>query len=171
MSQAYAQLCLEEEFKKYTVINISCGLFKYNHLCFGVSSAPGIFQRAMKDLLRTIPGAFCYLDDVLLTADTEEEHYKLLVLVLSKLQAAGLRLRLVKCTFNVPQVTYLGYLIDKNGIHPTKEKVQAMVQAPTPTNTTQLRAYLALLNFYRRFLAQAASMLGPLNKLLRSGVP
>ena len=153
------------------MINTSRGLFKYNRLCFGVSYAPGIFKRAMKDLLRNIPGVFCYLDDVLLTADTEEEHYKLLVLVLSKLQAAGLRLRLDKCTFNVPQVTYLGYLIDKNGIHPIKEKVQTIVQAPAPINTTQLRAYLGLLNFYRRFLPQAASMLEPLNKLLRSAVP
>ena len=71
----------------------------------------------------------------------------------------------------VPQVTYLGYLTDKNGIHPTKEKVQAIVQTPAPTNTTQLRAYLGLLNFYRRFLPQAASMLEPLNKLVRSNVP
>ena len=83
MGQAYAQLCLEEESKKYTMINSSRGLFKYNRLCFGISSAPGIFQRAIEDLLRNIPGVFCYLDDVLLTADTEEEHNKLLVLVLS----------------------------------------------------------------------------------------
>ena len=171
MSQAYAQLCLEEDSKKYTVINTHRGLFKYNRLCFGVSSAPGIFQRAMENLLKDIPGVFCYLDDVLICGDSEDEHYRLLVQVLSKLQSAGLKLRLDKCTFSVPQVTYLGYLIDKNGIHPTKEKVHAIVQAPAPTNVTQLRAYLGLLNFYRRFLPQAASMLEPLNKLLRSSVP
>lgn len=171
MSQAYAQLCLEEESKTYTVINTHRGLFKYNRLCFGVSSAPGIFQRAMENLLRNIPGVFCYLDDILISADSEEGHYRLLVHVLSTLQSAGLKLRLDKCTLSVPQVTYLGYLIDKNGIHPTKEKEQAIVQAPAPTHITQLRAYLGLLNFYRRFLPQAATLLEPLNKLLRSGVP
>lgn len=131
------------------MINTHRGLFKDNRLCLGVSSAPGIFQRAMENLLRDITGVFCYLDDVLICADSEEEHYRLLVQVLSKLPSAGLKLLLDKCTFSVPQVTYLGYLIDKNGIHPTKEKVQASVQAPAPTNVTQLRAYLGLLNFYR----------------------
>ena len=67
MSQAYAQLCLDEESKMYTVINTHRGLFKYNRLSFGISSAPGIFQRAMENLLKDIPGVFCYLDDILIT--------------------------------------------------------------------------------------------------------
>ena len=71
MSQAYAQLCLDDQSKKYTVINTSKGLFEYNRLCFGVSSAPGIFQRAMEELLRNIPGVFCYLDDILVSANDE----------------------------------------------------------------------------------------------------
>ena len=62
-------------------------------------------------------------------------------------------------------------MIDKEGIHPTKEKVQAIVEAPAPTNVTQLRAFLGLLNFYRRFLPQASSMLEPLNRLLQAKTP
>ena len=168
MSQAYAQLCLDEPSKKYTVINTHRGLFQYNRLSFGISSAPGIFQRAMEELLRDIPGVFCYLDDILVTGSSKEEHDKSLRLVLLSLQSAGLKLRLEKCSIGVSSVTYLGYLIDGEGIHPTEEKVKAITEAPEPTNTTQLRAYLGLLNFYRRFLPQAASHLEPLNRLLKA---
>ena len=85
-----------------------------------------------------------------------EEHDKTLRLVLSKLQSAGLKLKLGKCHIGVPSVTYLGYKLDKQGIHPSEDKVKAISEAPAPTNTTQLRAYLGLINFYRCFLPQAA---------------
>ena len=171
MSQAYAQLCLDEESKQYTVINTHRGLFRYNRLSFGISSAPGIFQRAMEELLRDMPGVLCYLDDILIAGSTEEEHNQRLRKVLEALQSAGLKLSLAKCSFGVPYVSYLGFLIDKQGIHPTQEKVQAISEAPAPTNVTQLRAYLGLLNFYRRFLPQAATKLEPLNRLLKANTP
>ena len=171
MSQAYAQLCLDEDSKKYTVINTHRGLFQYNRLSFGISAAPGIFQRAMEELLKDIPGVLCYLDDILITGATEAEHKQRLRQVLTALQSAGLRLSIEKCTIGVPSVSYLGYMIDKEGIHPTKEKVQAIAEAPAPTNITQLRAFLGLLNFYRRFLPQASSMLEPLNRLLKAKTP
>ena len=171
MSQAYAQLCLDEDSKKFTVINTHRGLFQYNRLSFGISAAPGIFQRAMEELLKDIPGVFLYLDDILISGATEIEHMERLRLVLEALQTAGLKLSIEKCTISVPSVTYLGYMIDKEGIHPTKEKVQAIAEAPAPTNVTQLRAFLGLLNFYRRFLPQASTMLEPLNRLLKDKTP
>ena len=170
MSQAYAQLCLDEESKCYTVVNTHRGLFKYNRLSFGISAAPGIFQRAMEQLLKDIPGVFLYLDDILIAGANEVEHRDRVRQVLSKLQEAGLKLSIKKCTIGVPSVTYLGYMIDKEGIHPTKEKVRAITEAPAPTNVSQLRAFLGLLNFYRRFLPKASSMLEPLNRLLKAKV-
>ena len=171
MSQAYAQLCLDDQSKQYTVINTHRGLFQYNRLSFGISSAPGIFQRAMEELLHDIEGVSVYLDDILVKGSTKEEHDKTLRLVLSKLQSAGLKLKLDKCHIGVPSVTYLGYKLDKEGIHPTEDKVKAISEAPAPTNITQLRAYLGLLNFYRRFLPKAATMLEPLNRLLKANTP
>ena len=167
MSQAYAQLLLDEDPKQYTVINTQRGLFKYNRLCFGISSAPGIFQRAMEQLLQGLPGVLCYLDDVLISGSSEKEHWDRLTTVLTKLQEAGLKLRADECSFQVSEVTYLGYLIDKDGIHPTKEKVKAIVDAPAPTCVKQLQAYLGLFNFYRRFVPKASTVLEPLNRLLR----
>ena len=170
MSQAYAQLELDEKSKAYTVINTSKGLFKYNRLCFGISSAPGIFQRAMEDLLNGIPGVLCYLDDILVCGSTESEHLERLKLVLAKIQDAGLCLRLDKCSFRVKQVSYLGYVIDAFGIHPAKDKVKAIVEAPIPKDKKQLQSYLGIFNFYRRFIPNCSTMLEPLNILLRDGV-
>ena len=171
MSQAYAQLCLDDQSKQFTVINTHRGLFQYNRLSFGISSAPGIFQRAMEELLHGIEGVRVYLDDILIKGSTREEHDKTLRLVLSKPQSTVLKLKLGKCHIGVPSVTYLGYKLDKQGIHPTEDKVKAISEAPAPTNTTQLRAYLGLINFYRRFLPQAATLLEPLNRLLKADTP
>ena len=90
ISQANAKLCLDDESKQYTVINTHRDLFQYNRLSFGISAAPGIFQHAMKGLLRDIPGVFLYLDSILISGTTEVEHMKLLRLVLSALQTAEL---------------------------------------------------------------------------------
>ena len=171
MSQACAQLELDEDSKEYAVINTQKGLFRYNRLCFGISSAPGIFQREMERLFRNYPGVFCYLDDILISASNLEEHNSRVNDVLTKLQESGLKLRADKCCFGVSQINYLGYKIDKEGLHPTEAKIKAIRDAPTPVNQTQLRAYLGLLNFYRRFLPKAATTLESLNKLLRDKQP
>ena len=74
LSQAYQQVSLAEESRKYVVINTHRGLFRYNGMPFGVSSAPGVFQRVMENLLKDIPKVVVYLDDILITSKTESEH-------------------------------------------------------------------------------------------------
>ena len=126
-SQAYPQLCLDEESEKYTVINTHYGLFKYNTLSFGIYSTLGIFQRALENLLKDIPRVLCYLDDILITGATETEYKECLRKVLAMLQSAGLWLSIEKCSISVPHLSYLGFLIDEEGIHSTQEKVRVRV--------------------------------------------
>ena len=171
MSQAYQQLVLDEESREYVVINTHRGLFRYNRLPFGVSSAPGIFQRVMESVLRGIPGVVVYLDDILITSPTDEEHVATLAVVLARLKEAGLRLKREKCVFLAPSVTYLGHRIDAEGLHPMKEKVQAIQEAPQPNNTAELRSYLGLLSYYSKFLQNLSTVLAPLYKLLKLGEP
>ena len=170
MSQAYLQLCLDEDSKPLTTINTHRGLFQFNRLCFGVSSAPGIFQRVMENLLRDIPGVVCYLDDCVVAGLNREEHDSRLRMVFERFQEAGLKLRKEKCKLFTNKISYLGYILDSNGVHPNPDKVKAISEAPVPTNITQLQSYLGLLNFYRKFISNASDMLGPLNKLLSKGV-
>ena len=97
MSNAYLQLPLDAESKKFTTINTHKGLFEYTRLPFGVASAPAIFQRYMDTLLQGIPQVSVYINDILIAAATVEEHLHTLELVLQRLQQAGLRLNRSKC--------------------------------------------------------------------------
>ena len=99
LSQAYQQLPLADESKQYVVINTHKGLFRYTRLPFGVSSAPGIFQRVMENVLQGIPNVVIYLDDILLSSANKSDHLKLLDQVLDRLEKAGLRARKEKCEF------------------------------------------------------------------------
>ena len=171
MAQAYQQLVLDEESREYVVINTHRGPYRYNRLPFGLSSAPGIFQRVMESVLRGIPGVVVYLDDILITAPTDEEHVVTVAVVLERLKEAGLRLKKEKCVFLAPSVIYLGHLIDSQGLHPVQEKVQAIQEAPQPTNVTQLKSYLGLLSYYSKFLRNLSTAMAPLYKLLKHDEP
>ena len=139
LDRAYQQLVLDEESRTYVVINTHQGLFQYNRLRFGVSSAPGIFQRAMETLLQAMPGMVVYLDDLLITGRNEQEHLSNLGKVLTKLGEAGLRLNKDKCRFMQSEVVYLGHVIDRTGLHPDKGRIQAIMEAPRPQNVTEIK--------------------------------
>ena len=166
LSQAYQQVSLAEESRKYVVINTHRGLFRYNRMPFGVSSAPGVFQRVMENLLKDIPKVVVYLDDILITGETESEHLATLEEVLRRLAGAGLHLKREKCTFLAPSFAYLGFKIDSQGLHPVSEKVQAIQNAPQPHNQSSLKSYLGLLSYYSRFLPNLPNTLAPLYQLL-----
>ena len=153
LSHAYLQVLLDEESRNLVTVNTHKGLFRFNRLPFGVASAPAIFQRIMEGVLKGIPGVCIYLDDILITGQTEEQHLANLEQVFQQLEAA---------------VTYLGHQIDKNGLHPTEEKTKAILEAPTPKNTTELRAFLGLINYYRKSLPNLSMVLIPLYKLLKN---
>ena len=168
LSHAYQQLKLHPDSQKYVVVNTHN---RYTRLPYGNSSAPGIFQKAMESLFQGIPNVTVYLDDILVTGETESEHLASLETVLERLSKAGLRAKKHKCQFMLPSVTYLGHVIDAQGLHSLPDKVQAIQQAPTPRNVTELKSYLGLLTYYGRFLPNLSTRLTPLFTLLGRDVP
>ena len=170
LSHAYQQLVLDDESKQYVVISTQKGLFRYTRLPFGISSAPGIFQRVMESMLHDIPNVVVYIDDILITGASEEEHLETIESVLERLETAGLRAKKHKCKFMVPSVEYVGYKIDAKGLHPLPEKVRAVKEAPSPRSVQELKAYLGLLTYYSDFLPNMSSVLAPLYRLLRKDV-
>ena len=124
----------------------------------------------MENVLQGIPNVIVYIDDILVTGATDEEHLRTLSLVLGRLEKAGFRAHRSKCKFMAPSVTYLGHMIDQHGLHPLKEKVQAVRDAPSPKNVSELKSYLGLLTYYSKFLPNMADVLAPLYRLLRKEV-
>ena len=167
LTHAYNQLLLDEESRKFVTVNTHKGLYQYTRLPFGIASAPAVFQRTMDTILQGIDGTACYIDDIIVTGKSDDEHLAHLEEVLKRLQRHGVHVNQAKCRFLQASVIFLGHRIDSDGIHPTDEKLAAITQAPAPENVQELRSFLGLINYYGKFIPNAATLLAPLNELLR----
>ena len=165
LAQAYLQMEVEPESQKYLTINTPKGLFHYNRLVFGIALAPAIFQRTIESILQRIPGVLVYQDDILVTGKTNAEHETSLHTVLKCLEEHNLHVRLDKCTFFAPSITYLEHKINKDGLSTLENKVQGIVDVPTPSNVSQLRSFLGTINYYSNFIPNLSTRLASLNLL------
>ena len=170
LADAYLQLELDDEAKKLCVINTPFGLYRYNRMCFGIASSPAQFQRCMDSLTVELPGVAAYLDDLIITGSTVDEHWANLNRLLAKLQEHGFRLRLDKCEFFKTSVEYLGHVIDKEGKRPSESSIAALKQLPIPQDTQQVKAFLGKITYYGRFISNLADKAAPLYNLLKDGV-
>lgn len=169
LAQAYQQLTLDDESAELLTINTLKGLYRVRRLPFGVSAAPGLFQRVVDSLISGIPGVVAYLDDIIISGKTKQEHNERVEAVLRRLQDARLRVNKDKCQFGKTSIEYLGHKIDASGIHPSASKVAAIHSAPAPTNKKELQAFLGMVNFYSRFLEGKAEVAEILHRLLDDG--
>ncbi|XP_063915497.1 uncharacterized protein K02A2.6-like [Zophobas morio] len=167
LSQAYAQIELDSESRELVTINTHKGLFSYNRLPYGISSSPAIFQRIIDSLCYKLKGVIAFMDDILVTGATEKEHLENLKLLFNQIQESGLKINLSKCSFFQKSVSYLGYTIDAEGLHPSNDKVKALTQMKQPTNKVELQSFLGFVNFYGKFIPNLSSRANPLYKLLR----
>lgn len=159
LSHAYQQLELDNDSEKYLTVNTHRGLYTYHRLAYGVSSAPLIFQAVMDQILQGIEQVTCFLNDILITDGSREEHLCKLEEVLSSLEKYNVKVKQSKCKFMTDKVEYLGHTVDSEGLHPTEEKVKAIVNAQSPTNITELCSFLGLLNYYGRFMKNLSMQL------------
>ena len=121
-------------------------------------------------ILQGIDGVICYIVDILVTGSTDDEHLERLEEVLKRVKEYGLSVKKKKCEFLQPLFEYLGHQVDADGLHTLPSKVSAIVQAPESENEQQLRSYLGLLNYYSKFISNLATVIDPLNRLLRQDV-
>jgi transposase InsO family protein len=170
-SDAYLQVKLDDESKQLMVINTHKGLFRYNRLPFGVASAPSIFQQIMDQMLAGLNGTVCYLDDIIITGKNMEDHLYNLHQVFERITEYGFRVNKNKCSFLQDQVEYLGFIVDKHGVHTSPSKTKAIVEMPKPNNLSQLRSFLGMVNHYGKFISKLTERLKPFYQLLKKDIP
>ncbi|UYV79724.1 K02A2.6-like, partial [Cordylochernes scorpioides] len=169
LKSGYWQIEVDETDREKTAFVTPDGLFEFEVMPFGLCNAPATFERIMDNLLRGLKWTIClcYLDDIIVFSKTMDEHQQRLEMVLSCFAKAGLKLNSEKCNFGASQIKVLGHLIDGCGIYPDPDKVESAINFPRPKNVSELRGFLGLCSYYRRFIKSFANIAGPLNELLR----
>ena len=171
LNMGFHQIELDEDSRPITTFATHIGLFRYKRLMFGVASAPEIYQHTIQNLLCNCEGARNMTDDIIIYADSVEEHDKRLDKVLSTLQKAGLTLNKQKCVYRMTQLQFMGFLLSEKGVGPTETKIEAVRKAERPTVASEVRSFLGLVNFSARFIDNLATKSEPLRKLTRKNVP
>ena len=165
----YFQIDVSPEDRCKTAFITSRGMYAFRKLPFGLANAPPTFQRFMDLLLSGLSMDVClaYLDDLVLHSKTPEEHLERLEEVFRRLQDANLKLKPSKCSLMQTEISFLGYRVSGSGIATDPSKTELIDTWPVPENLRQLRGFMGLASYYRRFVRDFAKMATPLNRLLR----
>ena len=149
------------------------GLYRFLTMPFGLCNAPATFQRLMEHTLRGLQWetAVLYIDDIVVFSDSVETHYERLGAVLDRLSEAGLKLKPSKCQLLRKKVAFLGHVVSAAGVEVDDSKIVKIQQWPVPADLHQLRSFVGLCAYYRRFVPNFSTVCKPLFDLTKKGVP
>ena len=168
LKSGYWQVLMDDLDKEKTAFACHRGLFEFNVMPFGLSNAPAVFQELMSVVLNGCHAfAIAYLDDILIFSTSFEEHLMHLNTIFDRLRYHGLKLKLKKCSFLQTETNYLGFVIDENGIKPDQKKVEAIRALPAPTCVKEVRSFVGMCSYYRRFIPNFSQIAEPIIDLTK----
>ena len=177
LASGYWQIQIDKDSQEKTAFITHRGLFEFKVMPFGLTNAPSVFQRVMQQLLTPLNPKSgsdfvnVYIDDVIVFSQTFEAHLRHLKATITAIQEAGLKLNPTKCHFARSEIEYLGYRVTAQGLQPTDRHLTAVSSFPQPSNLKELRQFLGLASYYRRFIKGFASIGQPLHQLTKKDVP
>ena len=171
MASGYHQIRIAEEDIPKTAFTTHMGLFEYVVMSFGLTNAPSSFQSVMNSVFKEYIGKFVliYLDDILIFSTSPEEHLEHLRLVLAKLDEHHFYAQLPKCEFFQTELKFLGFIVGNGHMKMNPKRVEAIVKYPPPTDVKELRTFLGMATYFRRFVHHFAHKTAPLTELLKKG--
>jgi Reverse transcriptase (RNA-dependent DNA polymerase)./Integrase core domain. len=171
LTSGFHQIQMENESIPKTAFNTDSGHFEFKRMPFGLKNAPATFQRAMNYVLRNEINKTClvYLDDIIILGTSLQEHINNIRRIFQILRTHNLKIQLDKSEFLMKEVAYLGHLISEKGTKPNPNKITAVKIYPIPKTTKEIKAYLGLLGYYRKFIPNFAKLTKPLTNCLKKG--
>ncbi|CAH8528218.1 unnamed protein product [Schistosoma turkestanicum] len=171
LASGYWQVEVRPQDRKKTAFIVPNGLYEFQVMPFGLTNAPATFQRLMQTVLQDIVPHKCliYLDDIIVHGSTPEQHNANLKAVLQRLRQHNLKVKPSKCRLLQKEVVFLGHRITPDGVCTDNEKTRAIVTWPQPKTPEDVRSFLGLASYYRRFVRDFASLAAPLHRLTHKG--
>lgn len=170
LHSGFHQIELDEESIPKTAFSSDNNHYEFVRMPFGLKNAPATFQRLMNTVLRGLNGelALVYLDDILVFSVSLQEHLDRLRRVFDRLRAANLKIQVDKTEFLKQELLYLGHIITPEGVRPNPDKIRAIKEYPMPKTKSEIKRFLGLIGYYRRFIKNFAALTKPMTAALKS---
>ena len=167
LQSGFWQVPIKEEHKEITAFTTGRKLYEFQVLPFGMTNSPATFSRLMEHVLQDLQWEICliYIDDILVYARTYDELLERTQLIFNRLRHANLKLKPAKCSFGIKEVRYLGFKVSEAGIAVDSEKIQAVLNIPPPKTLKEIRSFLGMASYYRKFIKDFAKIAYPITKL------
>lgn len=169
LASGFHQIEMEPEDVQKTAFSTENGHYEFKRMPFGLKNAPSTFQRVMDNILRGLQNEIClvYLDDIVIFSTSLQEHITRLRQVFTRLRESNFKIQMDKSEFLKKEVQYLGHVVTTEGVKPNPDKVSAIKKFPIPKTQKEIKSFLGLLGYYRRFIKDFAKITKPLTQCLK----